>query len=388
MQSVVSSVTMTDENTTFIPGLQLCEAFYHQVVEPIVSRHFGELKFSAALIGSGSEVLGFDTEMSSDHHWGPRVMMFLKPEDVSTYKDSISEKLSRELPRVFRGYPTSFSSPDSENKGVQLLDYSQSGPINHRVEISSIERFVDDYLGFDITTELEACDWLSFPGQKLRTILGGKIFRDDIGLVDTRSRFSYYPEDVWLYLLACAWSRIEQEEHLMGRAGFVGDEVGAGIIAARLVRDMMNLCFLMEKVYAPYPKWFGTAFKGLQCASFLEPLLLKVMSSSSWEERQSHLVPAYEFLAAMHNQLEITEKLPTRARDFHGRPFMVISMGDYSKAICSRIAQLKTASTAIKELAKKPLIGSVEQFSDSTDLLSNSCWRAVIRNFYNVEGSV
>ena len=373
---------MTNPNTKFIPGLELCEAFYREAVEPILRKHFADLKYAAALIGSGSEVLGFDTEMSSDHHWGPRVMIFLAPDDVSTYKTAVSEKLSQELPRRFREYPTSFSAPNAEEHGVQLLDYSEDGQVNHRVEIMSMERFFDDYLGFDITQELEAIDWLSFPGQKLRTIRSGKVFHDAIGLQKVRDRFSYYPDDVWLYLLACGWARIEQEEHLMGRAGFVGDEVGAGIIAARLVRDLMNLCFLMEREYAPYPKWFGTAFKQLSSAKSLEPMFRSVLSSNTWKERESHLIPAYEYVASMHNRFNLTEKMPEEIRDFHGRPFFVISMGDFSKALCTKITNSNTADQRIKELVRKPLIGNIEQFSDSTDLLSTPVWRARIKALY------
>jgi hypothetical protein len=369
----------------FIPGLQLCEAFYREAVEPVLRRNFGDLKYAAALIGSGSEVLGFDTEMSSDHHWGPRLLMFLKPDDLSTFKATVSQKLSEELPRQFRGYPTSFTAANAEDHGVQLLDFSETGPINHRVEIMSIERFFDDYLGFDITEDIEASDWLSFPAQKLRTITGGKVFHDDIGLEKTRSRFAYYPEDVWLYLLASGWTRVEQEEHLMGRAGFVGDDIGSGIIAARLVRDLINLCFLMERTYAPYPKWFGTAFKQLSAAETLEPIFRTVLCAADWQERQRHLIPAYEFVAASHNRLGITEKMPEQVREFHGRPFSVISMGDFSKAICDRISNSQTGDAQIKKLVKKPLIGSVEQFSDSTDILSNPEWRAGIRNLYCVE---
>lgn len=44
-----------------------------------------------------------------------------------------------------------------------------------------------------------------------------------------------------------------------------------------------------------------------------------------------------------------------------------------------------TADRHIKKLVRKPLIGSVEQFSDSTDILSNPEWRAGIRNLYCVE---
>ena len=67
--------------------------------------------------------------------------------------------------------------------------------------------------------------------------------------------------------------RLNQEEHLMGRAGMVGDEIGSAVIGARLVRDLMHLCFLMERKYAPYPKWFGTAFARLACEAELCPVL-------------------------------------------------------------------------------------------------------------------
>ena len=65
----------------FLPGLELNRIFYIEAVKPILDREFPALQYSAALIGGGSEVLGFDTEMSSDHHWGPRVMLFFADED-------------------------------------------------------------------------------------------------------------------------------------------------------------------------------------------------------------------------------------------------------------------------------------------------------------------
>ena len=54
---------------------------------------------------------------------------------------------------------------------------------------------------------------------------GGDVFHDESGLADLRERFAYFPKDVWLYLLASGWMRISQEEHLMGRAGYRGDEI-------------------------------------------------------------------------------------------------------------------------------------------------------------------
>ena len=76
----------------------------------------------------------------------------------------------------------------------------------------------------------------------------------------------------------------------------------------------MGLCFLMERQYAPYPKWFGTAFARLACAGELSPTLLKPLRAKTWQQREAALTAAYEHLAAMHNALQITEPLSARKR--------------------------------------------------------------------------
>ncbi len=321
----------------FIPGLRLSAEFYREAVAPILAAEFPEVPYSAALIGSGSEVLGFDTEMSSDHHWGPRVMLFLRDADHARYHEALRAALSEQLPRTFRGYPTNFTPPNPEDSGVQLLQVAESGPINHRVEMLTVRGFWLDYLGFDLDREIEPIDWLTFPEQKLRTLIAGAVFHDEIGLQAVRDRFAYYPHEVWLYLLAAGWARIGQEEHLMGRAGYVGDEIGSALIGARLVRDIMRLCFLMERQYAPYPKWFGTAFQQLNSAATLTPILQQALSANNWQERQEYLGAAFEVIATRHNQLGLTEPLPEKTTSFFGRPFRVIGGEKFSRAISARI---------------------------------------------------
>ena len=164
----------------------------------------------------------------------------------------------------------------------------------------------------------------------------------------------------------------------MGRAGIEGDELGSAIIGSRLVRDTMRLCFFMEKRYAPYQKWFGIAFSKLNAATELKPILHQVLVASNWEERQKHLVEAYEILVCLHNSLDITQPMATKATQFHERPFLVISKGVFSKAIRAKITD-----PAVQEIARKPLIGSIDLFSDSTDLLSDKCWRDTLRGLYN-----
>jgi hypothetical protein len=364
--------------TDFIPGLLLGRLFYLEAVKPILEAVFPDLQFSAALIGSGSEILGFDNEMSTDHHWGPRVMIFLREDDFNQYRETINEVLSHKLPTRFHGYSTSFTLPDPADNNVQLLTDVESGPINHRVELLTIRGFFLDYLNFDIDQSIEPADWLTFPEQKLLTVTAGEVYHDGIGLQTVRDRFNYYPHDVWLYLLASGWNRIGEEEHLMGRAGISGDEIGSAIIGARLVRDAMRLCYLMEKQYAPYAKWFGKAFYRLKCAEDLSPILKRALSSETWQEREKHLATVYEYIAEMHNRLGITEALPVRVTDFFGRPFQVIHVGGgFADAICARIKD-----PAVKRLVEGKLIGSIDQFSDNTDMVSDPQWRLTLRRLY------
>ncbi|HZT43642.1 MAG TPA: DUF4037 domain-containing protein [Chthonomonadaceae bacterium] len=353
--------------SSFMPGLELSRRFYAEVIAPILAQKGPGLPYSAALIGDGSEVLGFDTEMSADHCWGPRVLLFLGEDADAGLREDLTARLLAALPPTFCGYATRIAPPE------------QSAAAQYTVQIFTLRGFFRDYLAFEIEREIAPADWLTFPEQKLRAITSGAVFHDEVGLQAVRERFAYYPRDVWLYLLAAGWTRIGQEEHLMGRAGFVGDEVGSAIIGARLARDLMRLGFLMARQYAPYPKWFGTAFARLPCGPDLLPVLKRVLQASTWQERENHLVAAYETIAAWHNRLGITEPRPEKAAVFFDRPFRVIELsGGFAEAICAHIED-----PDVQHMARKRLIGSIDQFSDSTDLLSDPGWRETLRGLYS-----
>jgi Domain of unknown function (DUF4037) len=374
----VAELSASEASTPeFIPGLELSRLFFAEAVRPLLDEAFPGLRYAAGLLGSGSDVLGFDTEMSRDHDWGPRVDLFLEEDGFDEARAAVDAALRERLPRSFRGYATSFSEPDPADHGTRLPAPAESGPVNHKVGIHTPRTFFRAYLVFDPAGDITPADWLTFPEQKLRTIAQGAVFHDGIGLEALRGRFAYYPHDVWLYLLAAGWGRIGQEEHLMGRAGLVGDEIGSALIGARLVRDVMRLCFLMERTYAPYPKWLGTAFARLACAAELSPHLRGALAAGTWREREAHLVPAYEAVARMHNGLGITEPLPETARAFCGRPFRVMALHGFASAILARITDER-----LRALARRPLIGGIDQWSDSTDLVSYAEWRPLLRRLY------
>jgi hypothetical protein len=240
---------------SFLPGLALAEAFYAEAVEPLLDAAFPGLPYAAALIGQGSEVLGLDDRTSSDHHWGPRLLLFL-PDDVrAARREAIDRTLREKLPVRFRGWSTNFGEA-RPGEITRMLEPVERGPVKSRVELFSIRDFFKRHLAWDPASELDCADWLTFPQQALLEATSGRVFHDEIGLEDLRLR--WYPHDVWPYLLASCWRRIAQEEHLAPRRRRSAT-TGSRLVAARLARDVVRLGFLLERRYAPYPKWLGTA---------------------------------------------------------------------------------------------------------------------------------
>lgn len=334
--------------TAFVPGIELSRQFYREAVRPILDAAFPDLPHSAALLGRGSEVLGFDDEMSTDHNWEPRVLIFLREEDHARHGEAIGEVLQRGVPARFRDHPTEYG-------------------------IHTLRGYFLEQLNFDTDDEIEARDWLTFPEQRLGMITAGAVYHDEVGLQAVRERFAYYPHDVWLYLLVAAWWRIHPEANLVGRTGFVGDELGSALIGSRLVLDLMRLCFLLERQYAPYSKWFGTAFSQLDCAAELSPILWHTLRADTWQERENALLPAYEKVAAMHNALQITPTVTTAEYLIWDRPFKVI-WGDFPDALHAQIRD-----PTVKDIAERWPTGGVDQLRDM--LLRPRCRARLLRVF-------
>lgn len=328
-------------------GMELSRRFYTEIVDPIIESYAPDLAYSAALIGPGSEVLGYDTEMSRDHDFGPRVILFIMDSDKE-HTGAVTAMLDQQLPQIFNGFPV--------HKSMTV--------------ITTLEQFLMKHLAMDIHEPLELTDWLTFPSQSLLEMTRGEVFKDVTGQLSVlREQLRYYPDDIWLYLMASVWQRIGQEEHLMLRAGYVHDELGSSLIASRIVRDIMNLCFLIERQYAPYPKWFGTAFQTLQSSKLLAPCLMGVLTASTWRERERLLHEAYPYLAECHNKLGISDRIPEAASPFYERPFNVMK----GEEIAGRIAE-QIQDGALRELSRHRLIGGIDQLTDNTDFRNLCTW--------------
>jgi hypothetical protein len=355
---------MSDEDHplyTFLPGLDLSKAFYNEAVKPFMEENYPDLVYSAVRIGHGSDVLGYDTAQSMDHDWGPKLQIFLKDSDYYSLKEEMDEKLRHNLPLEIQGFPTNFTKNEDGTLSMKQID---RGPVNHGVTIDTVGGFFIGYLGFNPTENLRIIDWLVLPQQMLLSIANGRVFHDGLKKIESIvTKLEYYPHDLWLYLLSNQWRRISQEIAFMGRCGQVGDDLGSRIVASRIVSDIMRLCFLMERQYAPYIKWFGTAFSKLKSAKALTPIFNEIMDANTWQERQNHLTRSYEYVAKMHNELGITDSLTTKVSQFYNRPFMIIRADIYADAIHDEIKD-----DEVRQLPK--YLGGINQYVDSTEVLS------------------
>jgi hypothetical protein len=306
-------------------------------------------------------VLGYDDEVSRDHDWGPRLELFLNPADRQAQTPRLLEVFAEDLPRTFHGYPTSFVLA-ADGVGV-LAEAERDTPIRHRVELCEVAEWCDFMLGFDPRRGVSWLDWLATSSHRLAEITGGVVFHDGLWeLVRLREALGYYPREVWLFVLASQWRRIGQEEALVGRSSQVGDDLGSTVLAARLVRDLMRLCLIMERRYIPYAKWLGTAFAHLEIAGPLTPHLEAALHTKDPTLRQRELAVAYETVAERHNALGITNPVEPHVRPFWTRGFPVI--------LADRFATVIRAELAETELHDLPMIGSADQFLDSTDVLA------------------
>ncbi len=91
------------------------------------------------------------------------------------------------------------------------------------------------------------------------------------------------------------------------------------MVTARLVRDLMRLCLLMHRRYPPYSKWLGTAFARLPGIDGLKASLAGAVSAADWPTREEQLCQAYEAVAALHNELGVTQPLDTHVRRYYDR---------------------------------------------------------------------
>lgn len=342
-------------------GLELARSFYTEVVVPVVS-----LPHAACLLGEGSEVLGYDTQRSADHEWGPRVQILVGPGHVEAVRRSVDAA----LPDTHRGHPTCWFS-------------LSAGEVTDHIEIDTAETWLHKTFP---TIPLRAPDtaaWLACPQQHLLQLTAaGAVFCDDLGeLTRIRETYRWYPLDVWRWIIAAQWHLIGNTEPLLARTIETKDERGARVLTGRLCRLIMEMAYLQEQRYWPYDKWFGRGFADLPSSHTLGPLIDTALTEPPIIQQNGPLQQALLHLAERHDSLSISRPVtPTIANFAVGvndavRPFPVLNTSGFIEATIDAISDT--------ELRNLPRVGTIDQLTHADDQLINfSIWPTSIADSY------
>ena len=108
-------------------GAGLGAAFYREVVGPLLGSRLPRLRYAAARLGSGSDVLGLDDATSRDHDWRCRLTILVDEADRAA-GPPVRELLASALPERFGEFPVRFAT---------TWDTGAS----HRVEVGTVGDF-------------------------------------------------------------------------------------------------------------------------------------------------------------------------------------------------------------------------------------------------------
>jgi hypothetical protein len=142
-------------------GVELARAFHTDVVGPLLAQAMPRLRYAAARLGSGSDVLGFDDDMSRDHDWGCRLTILVDEPDRAAVPQ-VRQLLEWELPETYRGLPVRFA-------------VTWDPCVSARAEIATVSDFTVSRLGIDPTAELSVLDWLILTGQSVLEVTAGPV---------------------------------------------------------------------------------------------------------------------------------------------------------------------------------------------------------------------
>lgn len=249
-------------------GIQLSEKLFTDIVYPVlVDKFYDSINdISVALLGEGSEVLGYDDEISQDHNFCPRMIIFVKDKK---YPQIVSE-LRQEI----------ISSSPEEFFGFKLLNSHYC----KFIEVVPLEKYFLDHLHIDDFPSTNK-DWLKLDEQKLVEITSGKIFFDpQQKLQNTINRFNYYPEDVRLYLLSICFSRLSEVggiERAIRRQDIIATDMYRTFFSYFIIKTL----HLYKGKYCPYCKWMGKNLETLgEEGKYLETKLNMLIKTSNFNE--------------------------------------------------------------------------------------------------------
>lgn len=252
-----SNIGFSDIKEPYMTGMSLCRSYYEEYGAPMIAEQFGgyESRIAVGLVGKGSDCFGFDDELSADHDFGPRFVMWVTKEVY----DAIGEDLQsayEKLPDEYMGVKRRETFHGRDRAGVMVIEDFYKNVIEN-----DLVRVLVQNDGNDTIDSLKL--YLAAQDYNLAAATNGEVFRDDEGIFTSYRNMllNYYPKAVWYRKLAQACALFSQSgQYNFGRMHKRGDMVACELAKAECAKQAMKLMYLINRRYAPHDKWL---FKGM-----------------------------------------------------------------------------------------------------------------------------
>jgi len=236
-----------------IKGLELSKQYYEEFGLPMLEESFSDVKdrIAVGLVGEGSECLGYDDDVSTDHDFEPGFCLFITKEDEREFGFKLERAYSK-LPKEYKGFQRPLMSPAGGNRrGVIVID-----------------DFYNRFLGtgsFENTKSSldDMSFWLYTEPAMLLSASNGEVWKDDLGMFSEIRNVlnSGYPEDIRIKKLAAHLSLAGQAGQYNYSRCLEHGEIGAAQLATNeFVKHLISAVYLLNNKYEPFYKW---AYKGM-----------------------------------------------------------------------------------------------------------------------------
>ena len=233
---------------------------------------------------------------------------------------------------------------------------------------------MQSYTGIAEPDAMTPADWLAVSEHRLLALTAGELFEDGLQVQKTLDRLRFYPREVLLYLVASNWSLIAEEQAFVRRCAEVGDEIGSALVCGRMAERLMRLAFLYCGQYAPYSKWFGTAFARLPVGEELKNTLRNAVTAQNIDDREENLVRAQVLLVQMHNAADLTPPVEFAVQSYFGRSSKVIFADHFADA-----AREQLQGTGLEDV---PLVGALSGVANFSALWDDPRQKDRIKKLY------
>ncbi|MDE5994961.1 MAG: DUF4037 domain-containing protein [Oscillospiraceae bacterium] len=237
-------------------GLELSKGYFEECGKPMLEKDFADVLsyIAVGFVGSGSEHLGYDDEISQDHDFEPGFCIFLPSEEqVDRRTAFLLERAYEKLPKEYMGFKRQKISPVGGNRNGVL-------------------RTAEFYLSKTGTPDgiLSNEAWLSLPDYALLEATNGEIYFDNFGeFTKIRSILKNQPSDIRLKKLAGNLLIMAQAgQYNFTRCLNHGEKEAAQIALFEFVNAAMKTVFLLNNRYMPYYKWSFRALREFDADGF------------------------------------------------------------------------------------------------------------------------